>query len=308
LLARGHSVCGMVRPAAPTPLWAESPGAEIFRADLRNPEGLEAALEGAEVVVHLAAAVIAQDASHYLQTLGGTQKLIEAVARSRTRRLLLAGSMSVYDWMSTRRELSESSPLEVRPYPRGAYASAKLWQERIVERAALEHGWQLTVVRPGVIWGPGNDALFIAGSAGRKFHLVYGPTRRLPLTYVENCASALVAAVEHPSPPPVVNIVDDDTMTAWRFMGEYLRRRGVPGLRVPIPFGALWLMARTAELVSRVCFGSGGKLPSLLIPCRLAVLKPLRFSNRLARECVGWKPQVRIEDALDMTFGVESQT
>jgi UDP-glucose 4-epimerase len=278
----------------------------VFRGDLLAPEGLPAALDGVDLVVHLAAAVIAPDAVHYQQTLGGTERLVQAMAGGPVRRILLVGSMSVYDWQATRRVLDESSPLEVRPYPRGAYAAAKLWQERILQRAAGRHGWQLTIVRPGVIWGPGNEALFMAGWLGGRVHVVLGPRRRLPLTYIDNCAAALVAAAENPEPPPVLNIVDDDSITAWRYLGEHLRRRGLPGVRAPLPFRVLWLAAALAKWTSRLLFGPDGKLPSMLIPCRLAVFKPLRFSNRLARERLGWRPEVPLEEALRRTFEPES--
>ena len=89
-------------------------------------------------------------------------------------------------------------------------------------------------------------------------------------------------------------------------MGEFARRRKLPGRRIPVPFLFVWIAARMASWVSRWLFGPTGKLPSMLIPRRLAVFKPLRFSNRLLRESIGWKPRVSIDEALERTFGARS--
>ena len=81
--------------------------------------------------------------------------------RPTTRRLVLASSFSVYDWSAIRGELTEESPVEPATdlYDRDGYAVAKVWQERVARRMAAEHGWDLTVLRPGFIWGRGNEYL-----------------------------------------------------------------------------------------------------------------------------------------------------
>jgi len=200
--------------------------------------------------------------------------------------------------------LTEATPVEERPYVAGAYASAKLWQERILVRAQREHpSWELVILRPGVIWGPGNEGLFMAGLPGNKLHLVIGPSRQMPMTFIDNCAEAFVLAATHAAPPPVVNVLDDDVLTPWRFLGEYQRRRGAGGRRVPVPFLLPWIAAHSATAISRACFGPGGKLPSILMPKRLAIYKPLRFSNALLKSGLGWRQPVDLGTALTRTFG-----
>ena len=49
--------------------------------------------------------------------------------------------------------LDEESPLESDLYRRDGYAIAKTWQERVVRRMSREQHWDLTVLRPGFIWG-----------------------------------------------------------------------------------------------------------------------------------------------------------
>ena len=44
---------------------------------------------------------------------------------------------------------------------------AKIWQERVVSRAAAAHSWQLTIMRPGFVWGPNQPA--VIGGMGSDF-------------------------------------------------------------------------------------------------------------------------------------------
>ena len=60
-----------------------------------------------------------------------------------------------------------------------------------------------------------------ARSLGR-WHLVFGPSTRLPLTYVENCADCFAQAVENPrAVGETFNVVDGHEIGAWHYLGEY---------------------------------------------------------------------------------------
>ena len=113
-------------------------------------------MEDVDVLIHLAAVVEGSDEARFAGTAVATERLMEAMQKSCTQRLVLASSMSVYDWARGRR-LDEGTPLEPNLYQRDSYAIAKSWQERVVRRFAQRNDWQLTVLRPGFIWGRGNE-------------------------------------------------------------------------------------------------------------------------------------------------------
>ena len=96
---------------------------EVLRADLRGGD-LDPVFAGVDVLVHLAAAVTGGEDAQFAASVVGTERLLEAMARSSTRRLVLASSFSVYDWSEIRDTLDEDSPLEVAPdlYQRDGYA------------------------------------------------------------------------------------------------------------------------------------------------------------------------------------------
>jgi UDP-glucose 4-epimerase len=220
--------------------------------------------------------------------------------------LVLASSFSVYDWSAIRGTLTEESPLEPAAdlYERDGYAVAKVWQERVVRRAAGAHGWALTVLRPGFIWGRDHAYLACLGQRVSPVHLVFGGSTRIPLTHVVNCADLFATAAEHARAiGETFNVVDDDAVRVWGYLGEYLRRTGAGGARVPVPYAVALAGARLAHWSSRRYFRGRGKLPSLLVPCRFeARFKPLRFSNHKAREVLGWRPPLGFADCLRLTY------
>ena len=97
-LRRGESVRALVRPATRLDALGRPEGVEVIRGDLRVSRDLTAAFEGVDALVHLAAAVTGGEDAQFAATVVGTERLLDAMARSRTRRLVLVSSFSVYDW------------------------------------------------------------------------------------------------------------------------------------------------------------------------------------------------------------------
>jgi nucleoside-diphosphate-sugar epimerase len=306
-LKRGLDVRALVRPAAKIDRLGWPEEVEVFRADLRASRDLVSAFEGVDAVVHLAAGVKGSEDAQFAASVVGTERLLEAMAKTSTRHLVLASSFSVYDWSAIRGELTEESPVEpsVDLYDRDGYAVAKVWQERVACRMAEENGWTLTVLRPGFIWGRGNEYLACLGQRLGSTHLVFGPSTRLPLTHVENCAHCFAEATVNPKAAgQTFNVVDDQGPTTSDYLRDYLEGTGERGLRVPIPYGLAYPGVRLARWASRRLFRGKGKLPGLLVPCRFeARFKPLRFPNRKLREVLGWAPPLGPAERLRRTYG-----
>jgi len=302
---RGHSVTALVRPSRELPESFFPVGVAIARGDVRNAECLPAALQNRaglqsiDAVIHLAACVVGDDESQFANTVVGTENLLAAMCLQQVTRLVHCSTFSVYDWQQSGRQLDEQSALESDLYARDGYAISKTWQERLVRRTADEHGWQLTVLRPGFIWGAGNELIAGIGQSVGRWHIVIGGRRRLPLTYVENCADSFVTALETPAAcGQTYNVVDTDTVTAWQFMGECLQAGAAVGRRLYLPY---WLgigVAQLANWTSRWLFGPTGKLPGLLVPIKFrARFRPLEFPNGKIREELGWHPKWNFRSA-----------
>jgi UDP-glucose 4-epimerase len=304
LLARGIEVRAMVRPATHLEELGWPSSVEIFRADLRTSRELRRAFEGVDVLLHLAAVVSGGEDAQFAGTVAGTERLLEEMANSACRRLVLCGSFSVYDYSSTRQILDEASPLHRIPdvYTRDGYTIAKWWQERVTRRFVDKHGWDLTVLRPGFIWGREHSYIAALGLQLGRHHLVIGPLTRLPMTHVENCADVFALAAADPrARGQTLNVVDGPGERIWSYLSDYMRGIGQPGWRLPIPY---WLAISVVRLAFATVFRRATKVPSILIPSRFeSRLKPLRFETRRLQQRLGWSPPLDYQKCLERTYG-----
>jgi nucleoside-diphosphate-sugar epimerase len=286
--SRGHEVRALVRPAS-TAAWG--PEVEVRRLDLRAPRGLVEALEEVDAVVHLAAQLTGGDEARFAGTVVATENLIGAMDAAGVRRLVLASSYSVYDWSLTGPEIDERAALESDVYARDGYAVAKLWQERVARRAP---GIELTVMRPGYIWG-GEPIAGIGPRVG-SVQVVIGPLGRLPLTHVENCADCFVRATETADAiGATLNVDDGHGVRTWR----HARDVGVGSLRVPLPYAVALAIVRAVYAVARALLGPRLRLPSLFVPRRFeARFKPVRTSHAELERVLGWRAPLSYEEAL----------
>jgi len=303
LLGKGHAVRALVRPAAKVESLGWPDTVEVVRADLRAARELEAAFDGVDVLVHLAAAVSGGEDAQFASTVVGTERLLDAMARSSCRRIVLASSFALYDWSAISGTLDEQSPIEAGAdlYARDGYTIAKSWQERVTRRYAEKHGFALTVLRPGFIWGKDHGYLAACGQQIGKVHVVIGPFSHMPLTHVENCADLFaVCAADPRAKGETFNVVDGAGERIWGYLGDHLRGVGEKGFRVPVPYT---LAYGVVSLAFATIFKRNLKLPHVLVPCRFeSRLKPLRYTNRHARDVLGWRPPLGYRECLARTY------
>jgi UDP-glucose 4-epimerase len=302
--ARGHAVRALVRPATEESRLGFERGVELSRADLRGGTDLAGAFEGVDLCVHLATQMTGDDAGILAGTLVGTERLLDAMARSRCKRLVLCSSFSVYDWRAIDDLVREESPLPPNPHVAGAYAAAKTWQERLARRASDAHSWALTILRPGFVWGAENAELACIGQRVGRIQFVFGIGRRAALTYVENCADAFRAAAESSrAAGQVFNVVDEERVTAWEYAGALAARTSSGSMRVPLPYWIARAGVGCVNLASDLLFHGKGKLPSMFVPIRFELrFKPVDVSTQKLREVLGWVPPFSFEKALDRAW------
>lgn len=310
LLDRGHDVRVVLRPSTHDDEFPWSGRVEVFRADLRAHPRLHEAFDGVDALVHLAAAMSGGEAAMFSGTVTSTERLLTAMAGTGTRRLVLASSFSVYDWSQIHGTLDEESPVERDLYSRDGYAVSKVWQERVSRRMSQEHGWDLTVLRPGYVWGRGGEWVYGLGIRAGPALVVVAPGATLPLTHVRNCADCFATVVaDERSVGQTYNVVDGFPITSWEYARQYLRWAGGNGTRLPLPyFAGLWA-ARAVSGAVGVAARRPTRLPSLFVPSGFeARFKPVTHGNaKLTRE-LGWRPPLGPADCLAETFGSESLT
>jgi nucleoside-diphosphate-sugar epimerase len=283
---------------------ARYPGAglEMVAVNLRNVGEIPAAVAGCEVVIHAAAALKGSPAEMFMDSVVASRNLLEAVKDARPMRVVVVssfGAMGVSD-LGRGAMVDETTPMETHPEQRDVYSYSKLRQEQLFWEYRDKFGFELVVLRPGVIYGPGGGhfsnrvglSLF-----GMFVHL--GGKNLLPLTYVENCAEAIVVAALHPGASgQIYNVVDDDLVTAREYLALY-KKQVKPMRSVPVPYFALMWGSKMVEGYNK---RSKGQLPAIFTPYKTrAMWGGNRFSNAKLKG-IGWRPLVSTRDGLARAF------
>ena len=275
----------------------------IRHGSLATIEDARRAIDGADTIFHLAAMLNGPPADMVLNTVVTSRNLLEAAAHmQRPPKILLVSSFGVYGvaFLPRLTVVNEDTPLEPAPLLRDLYSQVKLRQEQLFWEYHRQRAVELTVLRAGAIYGP--QSMGISARVGLQMpgiFLFLGGDNALPLSYVDNCADALIVASRTSTAAgQVFNIHDDDLPTCRDFLQQY--RSQVRQLRViAVPYFALLAASRVIKHYHAV---SKGQLPAVFTPYKTrSSWKPMRFDNSRLHG-IGWEPKVSITEGLKKTF------
>ena len=275
--------------------------AEIISGDLLSREDCRQAAAGVSVIYHLAAGMEKSFAGAFMNSALTTRNLMDAfLEHGRAARFVNVSSFTVYSNLKLDRGalLDETCPLEDAPQERhDAYCFGKLKQEELVRQYGEKQKLPYVILRPGAVFGPGKKAL--SGRVGIDtfgFFIHLGGSNQLPLTFVDNCADAIVLAGLKPGVDgEIFNVVDDNLLTSGEFLQAY-KRKVKPFFSVRVPYFVANGLCGLWENYSKK---SKGQLPPVFNRRRAAAeWKGNRFSNQKLHERLGWKPRVNMDQAM----------
>lgn len=279
---------------------------EVIKGNLLSPKDCVAATKEARVIFHLAAGRGEKSyPDAFMNSVVTTRNLLEAtLSHNCLKRFVNVSSFSVYSnqQKSRGRLLDESCPVEESPALRGeAYCFAKVEQDAVVAEYGRKMGIPYTIIRPGQVYGPGNEGItgrVGIGTFGMFLHL--GGSNKVPLTYVDNCAEAIaLAGLKKGTDGQVFNVVDDDLPSSRKFLRLY--KKNVTSFRsVYVPHILSYALCYLWEKYSS---WSEEQLPPAFNRKRWhAYWKRTRYSNEKLKTQVGWTPKVRTEEGLKRFF------
>ena len=240
LLGAGHRVVALVRSSGagdkvtrrlPADLVAN---VELRIGDVDRPATLPAALVGVDAVVHLVALPRDWNGGKQLLevNLDGTRNLIGAMQASGVRRLVHLGALGVVD----REELH--------------YAKSKAR----AERAVAESGLDWTILKPSLLFGPGDGFFNIVADLVRLSPGIVpvpgdGKSRFQPL-HVGDLALCLRLSLERPETVGhAFELGGPRTWTYREITAEVCRSMGRRRAIIPMPVPLIKLVAGAAEAV-----------------------------------------------------------
>src|SRR5438067_4116621 len=278
---------------------------EFVIGDLLSQDDCRTATAGVSIIYHLAAGMEKSFAGAFMNSALGTRNLMDAfLERGEPKRFVNVSSFAVYSNLSLKRGalLDETCPLENAPQERfDAYGFGKLKQEQIVREYGNQHNLPYVILRPGYVFGPGKRELngrVAINTFG--FLIQVGGSHLLPLTFVDNCAEAIVLAGLTPGiNAETFNVVDDESLTSRQFLRAYRKKTGCFSISIPYPvtwaFCLLW---------DKYAKWSNYQLPAVFNRRRCsAEWKGNRYSNRKLKELLRWQPRISMDKAMEAFLG-----
>jgi nucleoside-diphosphate-sugar epimerase len=274
---------------------------EIVAGDLLLRDDCRKAAERVSVILHLAAGIEKSFAGAFMNSALATRNLIDAFLEfGQPKRFVNVSSFAVYSTLKLKRGalLDETCALEDAPQERcDAYGFGKLKQEELVKEYGSKQRLPYVILRLGTVFGPGKRDL--SGRVGVDtfgFFIHVGGSNLLPLTFVDNCAEAIVlAGLKLGIEGEIFNVVDDEPLTSRQFLAAY-KKKVKPFFSVPVPYLVAYNLCLAWEKYSK---WSKGQLPPAFNRRRCAAeWKGNRFSNEKLHQRLGWKPRVNMEAAM----------
>jgi nucleoside-diphosphate-sugar epimerase len=283
----GYRVRGAVRSRANAP---DGLAETALVGDIGRDTDWTAALEGVDLVVHLAAKAhvikVPAGADIYMESNArGTERLARAAAAARVRRFVYMSSIKVNGEVTLDRPFTPSDT----PDPRDAYGTSKWLGEQAIKAVWVESGMETVVVRSPLVYGPGVRANFeqMMRWVHRGWPLPLAGVRNArSLVSIWNLSDLLKRALEHPAAVGGTFMVSDgvdlSTPELLRLIGRALGR---PAWLVPVPAPLLSLVAGV--------LGAGPQIGKLC--------GSLQVDISSTRRELGWTPPVPVEEAMART-------
>ncbi len=261
--------------------------------DIDGQTDWTAALEGVEVIVHLASRAHVthetaplSEARFRCTNVDATLNLARQAARAGVKRFVFVSSIKVNGELTSPERPFTSAD---RPNPQNPYAQSKLDAELGLFAISRDTGLEVTVIRPPLVYGPGVKANFgtMMEWIDRGIPLPLGAVNnKRSFVYVGNLVDLIIVAARHPGAAGEVFVVSD---------GEDM--------------STTELFRRLAQALGRQCWVMPVPAPMLKVAATMLgrrdvadrLIDSLQVDCSKTREMLGWTPRISVDDGLQQT-------
>ena len=266
--------------------------------DVADPDAVGRAVRGQDAVLHLAAKVdvVGPREQYERANVQGTAALVEAARAAGVGRFIQVSSPSV---AHAGRPLSGAGADPADPASaRGHYSRTKAESE-LLALAADSADLAVLAVRPHLVWGPGDTQLvarLVSRARSGRLPVLGDGAALIDTTYVDDAASALVAAVDACGPRAhgeALVVSGGDPRPVAEILERVCRAAGVPApkRRVPVPLALV-----VGSVVDRVWAATRRTDTPPLTRFLAEQLSTAHwFDQRHTRAVLRWEPAVGIE-------------
>ena len=292
LVARGAAVRVLSRSIASAQLELDGLPVDIEQGTHDDPDALARALDGIEVVYHLAKATGKRWDDYVRNDVEPTRVLAEAALAHGVRRFIYTGTIDSYDSADVRKVIDGTTPLDAQIEQRNHYARSKAACEALLMEMHRQRGLPLVIFRPGVVIGAGAPpahwgvGMFLSDTKVQY----WGDGRtKLPLVLVDDVAAALALGMDAPDiEGQSFLLTDEPLLSAREYVAETVKASGSAIDASATPIWRFFVFDALKEAAKHAIGHPNRRRPVYRDwDCRA---HRSRYDNRMTRDVLGWSP------------------
>ena len=274
----------------------------VMVGEITDAASVQRAVDGAEVIYHFAGRLYhpsTPEELYYRTHVDGTRTLLDACkGQSQIRRIVHCSTTGVLG-VTGKTPAAEDAPFA----PTNPYEKTKLKGEQIALSAHKELGLPVSVVRPGLVYGPGDLHLLGFFSSIKKGLpcLIDGGKAMIHPIYIDDMTAAtLLCATQVEAIGRVYNIAGSRPVSFRELSSAIARSLGRPLSRIQSASMPLWLANVASDAFALLPGFSGEKAP--LTRSRVQFLTNSRvYDISRATSELGFTPRVGLEEGMRRT-------
>ena len=290
LLARGYAVRAMARTDSDKRNLADL-DVELAIADLRKPDSLTKAVQGIQLLFHVAADYrlwVPNPAAMYETNVAGTRKLLLAAMDAGVEQIVYTSSVATLGIPPNGQPGREDTPTSIENMV-GPYKRSKFMAEEVVRNMANTEHCPVVIVNPSTPIGPGDikptptGRVILDAVNGRIPAFV---DTGLNIVHVDDVAQGHLLALdkgrvgEH-------YVLGSEDMSLEVLLGKVARIVGRRAPQIRIPFPLAMGVAHVTEAWARI----SGSQPQVTLDAVRMARKKMYFSSDKAMQELGYEPR-----------------
>jgi nucleoside-diphosphate-sugar epimerase len=266
------------------------------------------ALEGIDIVIHLAArahiineTIPNPEAEFIKVNTQGTANLIQQSIQAGVKHFIFISSIGAMTTQSDR-ILTENSPC----HPDSPYGRSKLQAEQALINLAKDTNMTWTILRPTLVYGPGNPGNMerLMKLIKRGLPLPFGAIKnRRSFVFVGNLVAAIITCLDHPNAANQIFLISDNqdvsTPQLIRLIAQQIQQ---PCQLLPVPTTLLRFLGYLGDRVESI---TGKNLPFNTYSID-RLLGSLTVDSSHIQKTLDWQPPFTLEQGLAQTIQPEN--
>ncbi len=265
---------------------------ELLQGDLANPEFMDKALQGIDVVYDLAKSDGKKWADYYQNDVLVTQNIANRALANGVKRFIYTGTIDSYYSADPNGVITSDTPLDTNIATRNHYARSKAACEDLLMTLYKEKNFPVVICRPGVVIGKGcPPAHWGVGmfQSDTRVQFWGDGDNKLPFVLVEDVAAALLLCLDKKGIEGQTFLLTDAPLLSGKeYVATVSEAIGTKIRAEPTPFWKFFIIDAFKETAKHLIRHPNRKTPSYRDWASRS--HRARYDSTKTQEILGWKP------------------